>query len=154
MLLIGVGYIRGISLFNLLFTAISLAVAAVPEGLPAIVTICLALGVQRMLSKHALVRRLDAIETLGNVTIICADKTGTMTENQMRVTDLWTVEEHDNNMLLTIAAACNRAELPDIGDPTEIALRSPPKKIALNACPFILRMFRLHPRKSIWRQTT
>lgn len=122
MLLIGVGYIRGISLFNLLFTAISLAVAAVPEGLPAIVTICLALGVQRMLSKHALVRRLDAIETLGNVTIICADKTGTMTENQMRVTDLWTVEEHDNNMLLTIAAACNRAELPDIGDPTEIAL--------------------------------
>lgn len=117
-----VGLARGMEPIELFFTAVSLAVAAVPEGLPAIVTICLAIGVQRMIKNNALIRKLDAVETLGNINVICADKTGTMTENKMKVTDAWTVEGMDAKQLVLGAASCNRAELPDIGDPTEIAL--------------------------------
>lgn len=117
-----IGLVRGMEPVELFFTAVSLAVAAVPEGLPAIVTICLAIGVQRMIKNHALIRKLDAVETLGNVTVICADKTGTMTENRMKVTQVWAVSGMTEKQLATAAASCNRAELPDIGDPTEVAL--------------------------------
>lgn len=117
-----IGLAQGMEPVELFFTAVSLAVAAVPEGLPAIVTICLAIGVQRMIKSNALIRRLDAVETLGNVTVICADKTGTMTENRMSVTDVWLAPGKDEIELAQAAASCNRAELPDIGDPTEIAL--------------------------------
>jgi len=91
----------------------------VPEGLPAIVTIALALGVRRMAARHALVRKLTAVETLGCTTVICTDKTGTLTTGVMAVRALW---GPDHRRVLEVAASCCDAELGGVGDPTELAI--------------------------------
>ena len=89
-----IGVLQGAALRHMLLVGVSVAVAIVPEGLPAVVTITLALGAQRMLRRNALIRKLSAVETLGSVTTICSDKTGTLTENRMTVTYLQTVDHH------------------------------------------------------------
>ncbi len=114
------GALRGQPLFEVLLGAVSLAVAAVPEGLPAVVTIALAVGVQRMAQRNVLVRRLPAVETLGSATVVCTDKTGTLTTGRMTVRELWGVDHRD---IAFAGAACNEADLDGrSGDPTELAL--------------------------------
>ncbi len=135
-----VGLTNGIAVLEIFMTAVSLAVSAIPEGLPAIVTIVLSIGVQRMVKKNALIRKLPAVETLGGASVICSDKTGTLTQNRMTLTKAYvdgfseTEGISTNNTeavrkLLMLGALCcdgsvvfDGDEEKHIGDPTETAI--------------------------------
>jgi len=126
-LIFAIGLLQGRNLLDMFLTAISLAVAAIPEGLPAIVAIVLALGVTRMSKINAIVKKLPAVETLGSVTVICSDKTGTLTQNKMTVTRHFTLSEGEEPPLDMIRTfmLCSDATYENgqgTGDPTEIAL--------------------------------
>lgn len=127
-----IGLLHGKNIIDILMISISLAISVIPEGLPATVTVVMAIGVQRMAKKRALVKQLPAVETLGSATVICTDKTGTLTENKMTVTEYYTadnlIENKENKLtekLVACGVLCNNSTIikGEIqGDPTEGAL--------------------------------
>ena len=156
----GIGLLRGQPLVDTLFASIALAVGAIPEGLPAAMTVTLAIGVSRMVKRNAIIRKLPAVETLGSTTVVCSDKTGTLTQNQMTVQEIFTLSQRyhlsgigyqpegeiqpagsqDQALQQTLLAGllCNDSQLQQVdglwkvqGDPTEAALLTAARKAGL-----------------------
>ncbi|MFP2899222.1 cation-translocating P-type ATPase [Corallococcus sp. 4LFB] len=145
--LLGVGMFRGYAFSDAVLVAITLAVAAIPEGLPAIVTIALAIGVQRMAARRAVIRKLPAVETLGSTTVICTDKTGTLTRNEMTVQALWTWRGH---YALTGVGHTPQGQLLRNGRPVE---ELPGDVHALLLAGVLCNEADLQPREGHWGMT-
>jgi len=126
---VGLGY--GNSWVAMFEAAVALAVSAIPEGLPAVVTITLAIGVSRMARRHAIVRKLPAVETLGGATVICSDKTGTLTENQMTVQAIYAGEQH---YTVSGTGYDPEGEILEVGEQTQSNIQNLKSKIALTEC--------------------
>ena len=144
-IIFGIGVLNGKELLELFMSSVSLAVAVIPESLPAVATIVMAMGVQRLAKRNAIIRNLSSVETLGGATVICSDKTGTLTQNKMTVTQYWLINEENHQDLLKAASLCNDSRFIDqkwVGDPTETALSEWAIKQGLN----LEHTLKLYPR--------